>query len=113
MKAILIMSLLLFSNVSLAEPMTPMVEPLLGAVTRVEGVYIQVPSKGCTRKESFRVQKEKIGNVTSVTFIRVDYDPCLAFVLYGDIFGYSYEELGLHRGDRFIIANPMTFSTVR
>jgi hypothetical protein len=114
MKTLIISSLFLLTSLnSFAEPMRPTVEPLLGSMTSVDGVRIQVPTRGCTWKNSFIVQKESSGSVTTVTFIRVEFDPCLAFYYYGTALSYSYEELGLHHNEKFIISNPMTSSNAR
>lgn len=105
--------LLLLSLNSFAEPMRPSLEPLLGSMTSLDGVHIQVRSRGCTWKNSFVVQKERSGSVTAVTFVRIDFDPCLALFQYGTEIDYTYEELGLRPNENFIIRNPMTFSKAR
>jgi len=102
----------LVSSFSFADHFTPRLEPLLGVMTSPHGVRIQVNSGGCTNKRSIAVQKEKVGSVIKIAFFRIEEDPCLAFFYYGDILNYSFEELGLHEHDIFMVRNPLTFSRV-
>lgn len=114
MKTFFMTLLLVLSSLnSFAEPMKPAVESLLGSMTSPGGVRIQVRSSGCTWKNSFVVHKESSGSVTLLTFVRVDFDPCLALYYYGQELSYSYEELGLQPHENFMIRNPMTFSEAR
>lgn len=114
MKTLIIALLMMFTAPkSFADPVPPYMEPLLGTMTSLEGVHIQVRSRGCTSKDSFLVKKEKNGATMELRFIRVENDPCLALLLYGEILSYSFEELGLNLGEKFIVRNPITFSKVR
>jgi hypothetical protein len=114
MKTLLLTACLFLSSVAaFAEPISPRPEALLGSMITGRGLLVQTNSGGCTSKNSFVVQKEKSGLVTTLTFLRVENDLCMALFLYGVTFEYSYRELGLEAGEHFIIRNPRTFSTVR
>lgn len=81
-------------------------EPLMGHFVTQGGVQIQVPSGGCTWKKHFQVTQEFKDGVHHLAFVRLQQDPCRAYIPYGEILTFSFEELGLKAGDRFMMANP-------
>lgn len=114
MKTFLISSLIVFlSQGASALSSITYLEPLMGVMTLTDGVHIQTKSSGCTFKRSFIVKKEVNGDLIELSFVRVERDPCLAFYDYGTVLSYSFEELGLQRGDKFAIRNPVGILRVR
>lgn len=114
MKSMVIAILVLFSSASsFAENGPARVEPLMGVITAWSGVYIQAHSSGCTDKSSFIVKKDRSDDVTRLTFVRVEEDPCLALYVFGKVINYSFEELGLESGEKFFVTNPLVFSKAR
>ncbi len=81
-------------------------EPLMGHFTTQGGVQIQVYSGGCTWKKHFEVTQEMNEGKIRLSFYRKAVDPCRAYIPYGEILTFSFEELGLKAGDVFEIANP-------
>lgn len=106
----LLISILLFSQISFADHLT--LEPLIGHFSTQGGVHIQVYSGGCTYKKQFDAKVEMKGDVRVLSFSRRIQDPCRAYLPYGEILSFSFEELGLKGGDRFEIANPRTAGRV-
>ncbi len=84
----------------------PAVESLMGHFTTQGGVHIQVYSGGCTWKKQFEVKQEVSDRRVHLTFIRKAVDPCRAYIPYGEILTFSFEELGLKAGDAIEIQNP-------
>ena len=78
----------------------------MGHFSTQGGVHIQVYSGGCTYKKQFEFKTEMKGDVRVFSFSRQAPDPCRAYLPYGEIITFSFEELGLKGGDRFDIANP-------
>jgi hypothetical protein len=85
----------------------PELEPLLAAETGPDALTIRVASKGCAAKADvvFRVDR-KAGHAV-VAFARRRLETCKGAVGWADLV-FSYEELGLTRGERIVIANPIT-----
>ncbi len=98
----LFITALLFSQISFADH----VEPLMGHFSTQGGIHIQVYSGGCTYKKHFEVKVEMKGDVHVLSFSRNKADHCKAYLPYGEILSFYFEELGLAGGDKFEIANP-------
>jgi hypothetical protein len=85
----------------------PELEPLLAAEAGPDALTIRVVSKGCAAKADvvFRVDR-KAGHAV-VAFARRRLETCKGLAGWADLV-FSYEELGLTRGERIVIANPIT-----
>lgn len=81
------------------------VESLLGMNVNSKGISFQVSSGGCTSKASFQVIMLET-SPKQLKLIRVKPDYCEAYVPFGTVVKFSYQELGLKRGDSFKIFNP-------
>jgi hypothetical protein len=101
-KMILTAILATLSQPALAEHL----EALMGHFTTQGGVHIQVASGGCTWKKQFEVNQINNDGRIRLVFNRKVVDPCRAYIPYGEILTFSFEELGLKAGDVFEIANP-------
>lgn len=99
-------TLMLFSQISFASHQE--LEPLMGHFSTHGGIHIQVFSAGCTYKKLFDVKVEMKGDLRVLSFYRRTPDLCRAYLPYGEILSFSFEELGLKGGDRFEIANQGT-----
>ena len=84
----------------------PNIEPLLGLVIRRSGITFQVPSSGCTEKSDFTVEVLESFPL-QLRLIRLEEDPCDAFEPLGTRIRFSYKELGMQRGDKFRVVNPL------
>ncbi len=80
-------------------------EPLMGHFTTKGALNIQVRSGGCTYKKQFKIQKDLMDGYTMVTFQRTEEDPCRAYLPYGEIITFSFEEVGLEPGSKFKVGN--------
>lgn len=108
--AILLITSLLAAQISLADEVRP--ESLMGHFSTKGAVNIQVRSGGCTWKKQFQVQKEFNGDYYTLTFIRTKEDPCRAYLPYGEIISFSFEELGFRSGDKFAVGNKDSLTQV-
>ncbi|MCU7919699.1 MAG: hypothetical protein KZQ95_15270 [Candidatus Thiodiazotropha sp. (ex Epidulcina cf. delphinae)] len=84
----------------------PKPEPLLGVLFRKYGIVFQVASSGCTQKSDFRVEVMESFPL-QLRLIRVQQDPCDAFVPLGERIHFSYRELGIVPGDELRVLNPL------
>lgn len=87
-------------------------EPLMGHFSTKGALNIQVRSGGCTWKKQFQVEKSRMADYTVVRFIRTREDVCRAYLPYGEIITFSFEELGLIPGEKFKIANEDSLTYV-
>ena len=85
----------------------PELEPLLAAEAGTEALTIRVSSRGCAAKADvvFRVDR-KAGHAV-VAFARRRLETCKGSAGWADLV-FRYEELGLTRGERIVVANPIT-----
>ena len=85
------------------------VDHLLGMQVDAEGVVFQVFSSGCTSKEDFRIARFQRyeSDPVQIILIRMQQDPCDQVIPYGTTIRYSYAELGLEKGRRFVVLNPL------
>jgi hypothetical protein len=83
-------------------------ERILGYRPMKSGVIFQVTSGGCTHKADFaaEVLHPATSDYAELTLMRVRPDPCYPFVPMGERLKFSYDELGLKNGERFIVKNP-------
>lgn len=90
------------------------IEPLLGAYIKTSSVKIQVESNGCTWKKSFVVNKQydRNSDVMQILIVRMVPDLCEGYFPEGKTLVYSFEELGLQRGQNFQIVNPLAVHRV-
>ena len=89
----------------------PELEPL-GVTAGREGLIVRLAEKGCTTRADmvFRLDRGVSGR-TVLAFARRRLETCRS----GDVgtvdLMFSYEELGLRRGERFEVANPPNLSS--
>ncbi len=88
------------------EPGMVELEPLLAVKVVREGLTIRVSSNGCTSKESIAWFVEKSRGRYAVAFGRRRVDSCAQPPTAVDL-TFSYEELGLPRGARVAVVNPL------
>lgn len=103
MKTSLLGLILHFSLTSFANPQ---LESLLGNGFDQKGVFIQVSDGGCTDRDSFHFETKSKDNLKVITFYRIIPDYCRAFYRYGSKIYFSYQELGIEKGNGFTVANP-------
>lgn len=82
-------------------------EPLLAVTAGREGLVIRVSSNGCTGKETMAWFVEKSRGRYAVAFGRRRIDSCAQPPTAVDL-TFSYEELGLPKGARVAVVNPLT-----
>jgi hypothetical protein len=86
-------------------------EELFGIRVDEKGIVFQVQSGGCTQKGNFEVRILE-SEPLQVLLVRTRPDPCDGLVPYGEKIPFSYQELGLVEGARFIVINPRKVVTV-
>lgn len=99
-----LITILLFASPAFASA-EHVLEPLMGHFTTQGGVHIQVRSGGCTSKRDFTFVREVKNGVHQVSFYRTRPDVCRAYIRYGEILTFSFEELGLKDTELFSITN--------
>ncbi|WP_421737132.1 hypothetical protein [Caulobacter sp.] len=71
-----------------------------------EGLTVRFASRGCTVKADIVFRLDRVGGRTVLAFARRRLETCR----FGDVgtvdLVFGYEELGLRRGERFVVANP-------
>ncbi|PZR33033.1 hypothetical protein [Caulobacter segnis] len=84
----------------------PELEPLLAVSLERRAVTIRIESRGCADRANmvFRVDRKEGRAV--VAFARRRLETCKGPRSWADI-TFSYEELGLKRGEQIVIANPI------
>jgi hypothetical protein len=83
----------------------PELEPV-GVTADRHGVTVRVASKGCAAKADFVFRLDRGAGGTVLAFARRRLETC-RFGEAGVVdLVFSYEELGLRRGERFAVANP-------
>lgn len=81
-------------------------EPLLFARLGEDSVTIRVLTRGCTSKADLAFFVERKDGETGLAFARRKLDTCKRAPAPVS-FSFSYEELGLKRGEAVQIANPI------
>lgn len=84
----------------------PNVEPLMGLLIRYGGIVFQVASSGCTTKDDFQVEVLESFPL-QLRLIRLQEDPCDAYLPLGTRIRFSYRELGIKSGDQLQVVNPL------
>lgn len=85
----------------------PELEPLLAAKAGTQILTIRVTTRGCAAKADFVFRVDREAGHAVVAFARRRLETCKGPVGWADL-AFSYEELGLARGERIVIANPLT-----
>lgn len=85
----------------------PELEPLLAAQAGADALTIRVRSKGCAARADFVFRVERRSGHAVVAFARRRLETCKGPAGAADLV-FGYEELGLKRGERIVIANPIT-----
>jgi hypothetical protein len=71
-----------------------------------DGLTVRVTSKGCAAKADFVFRVDRAGGRAVLAFARRRLETC-RFGEVGTVdLVFSYEELGLKRGERVVVANP-------
>ena len=71
-----------------------------------EGLTLRVASVGCAAKADFVFRLDRTDGKTVIAFARRRLETC-RFGVPGTVdLAFSYEELGLRRGERYRVANP-------
>lgn len=87
----------------------PELEPI-GVTTDRHGLKVRVASKGCSAKADFVFRLDRDAGRAVLAFARRRLETC-RFGEAGTVdLAFSYEELGLRRGERFEVANPIRSS---
>lgn len=83
----------------------PELEPLLGASAGRDGLTIRIASKGCAMKADFVFRVDRGDGHAVVAFARRRLETCKGPLGAAEL-RFGYDELGLKRGERIVIANP-------
>ena len=103
MKSILLVLTLSFYSWAFAKDLE---EEILGVTYDSTGVTFQVATGGCTSKSDFNFRILEIYPPQYI-LIRTKPDVCDAFFPYGKMIKFTYDELGLKKGNRFHITNKL------
>ncbi|USQ97535.1 hypothetical protein [Caulobacter sp. RL271] len=82
-------------------------EPLLAVEARPDALVIRVTSKGCATKADFVFHVDRQRGRAVVAFARRRLETCKGPAGTLEL-RFGYDELGLTRGERIIIANPIS-----
>ena len=88
------------------EPPPQELEPIHGVIAGPRGLVVRVTSHGCTTKADFAHFTEPRGQAVTVAFGRRRLDRCGAGARELELV-FSYEELGLTRGQAVVVLNPI------
>ncbi len=83
----------------------PELEPL-GVTAGREGLSLRLASKGCTVKADIVFRVDRVAGGTVLAFARRRVETCRSGEAGTVDLAFSYEALGLRRGERFKVANP-------
>jgi hypothetical protein len=89
-----------------AEPPSSELEPIHAVIAGPRGLTVRVTSHGCTTKADFAHYTEPRGEAVTVAFARRRLDRCGGVAREAEIL-FSYEELGLARGQPSVVLNPI------
>lgn len=84
----------------------PELEPLLGARAEADGLIIRVTSKGCATKADFVFRVDRGSGHAVIAFARRRLETCKGPAGAAAL-RFAYDELGLTRADRFVVANAI------
>lgn len=94
------------TSVPVAQAADRSLERLFGVEISADEVAFKVASGGCVTKGHFRlVQRE--GRPPILELRRLGFDPCEAYLPFGEWIRYTYAELGLPPGTPLQIGNPV------
>lgn len=84
----------------------PELEPLLAVALGRRAVTIRIESLGCADRANMVFRVDRKADRAVVAFARRRLETCKGPKGWTDM-TFSYEELGLKRGEQIVIANPM------
>lgn len=84
----------------------PELEPLLAAAAGADSLTIRVKSKGCAAKADFVFRVDRKAGHAVVAFARRRLETCKGPAGQVEL-RFGYDELGVGRGERIVIANPV------
>ena len=85
----------------------PELEPLLAVSLGRRAVTIRIESKGCADRANMVFRVDHQDGRAVVAFARRRLETCKGPKGWAEM-TFSYEELGLKRGERIVIANPLS-----
>lgn len=89
-----------------ADPARSFAENIYGSRVDARGLTLRVGSSGCTSKDSFVMRVRGPERRPTVTAMRVRRDMCKGMFRVVE-FTWSYRELGIRRGSRIRVLNPV------
>lgn len=90
----------------------PELERLLAADAQADALVIRVKSKGCVAKADFVFHVDRQRGRTVIAFARRRLETCKGPAGTATL-RFGYDELGLRRGERLVIANPVSPPSLR
>lgn len=84
----------------------PELEPLLAVSLARRAVTIRIESRGCADRANMAFRVDRNGGRAVVAFARRRLETCKGPKGWADL-TFTYKELGLKRGERIVIANPV------
>lgn len=81
-------------------------EPLLAASLGRHAVTIRIESRGCSDRANMVFRVDRQDGRAVIAFARRRVETCKGPKTWADM-AFRYEELGLKRGERIVIANPV------
>ena len=85
----------------------PELEPLLAVEARADALVVRVRSKGCAAKADFVFRVDRQRGRAVVAFARRRLETCKGPAGTAEL-RFGYDELGLRRGERVVVANPVS-----
>lgn len=85
--------------------------PIMGYTLSYEGLSLQVASGGCLRKDDFQVTVRETFPL-QVSIKQISTDMCEAYLPFGTMITFSFEELGVKSGQTLKLNVPNQ-STIR
>lgn len=98
----------LICSISIALTQTS-AEEIFGYLPTNSGVSFQVKSGGCTHNKDFifELRRDQFFRVVDLTIVRVRPDFCFGYLPMGVKLTFSYEDLSLVQGEKFLVVNPI------
>jgi hypothetical protein len=81
--------------------------PLLGFAVDKNGISVQVPSGGCSVKNDLSVDIRE-SEPAQLVIKRKEADDCEGNFPFGKKFRFSWKDLGLKLGQKFLLVNPLS-----
>lgn len=98
--------------VLLAGEALPELEPLVATPAGRDALTIRVMSKGCASKADFVFRTDRKDGHVVLAFARRRLETCKGPPNLAEL-RFSYDELGVKRGERVVVANPVLYSIIR